>query len=403
MTSLNEMYASLTPPPTSVDHLVELPPKETFSDLVLDFLSKLSEVIIQDRNARNFPDLIEFAKWCRESHLLFLKSRFFSQRDLRVGRGLIFHIAPSNVPLNFAYSLVSGLLAGNANIVRLPSTPFEQSIILLKHIREVLQLKYFIELNSFINLVTYPRESKYTEVYSQICDVRVIWGGDSTINSVREYKIQPKAFDITFPDRYSFSVIKSSEICKIKDLKKVVLNFYNDTFYTDQNACTSPHLIVWVGSDLDNRNAKRIFWDSLLFLVEGKYKNDSNKTLTKLTKLYEYMSINPILSNLSSPQFDIVRINLNDVVKNISDFKSSCGLFYEYECDDLLSINKFITRKYQTLSYFGFEESSLRNFFELHRFLGVDRVVPIGKTQDFNLVWDGHDLISNMSRIMDFS
>lgn len=33
-----------------------------------------------------------------------------------------------------------------------------------------------------------------------------------------------------------------------------------------------------------------------------------------------------------------------------------------------------------------------------HRPHGVDRVVPMGKSMDFNLVWDGYDLIRSLSR-----
>lgn len=31
---------------------------------------------------------------------------------------------------------------------------------------------------------------------------------------------------------------------------------------------------------------------------------------------------------------------------------------------------------------------------------GIDRVVPIGKTMDFDLIWDGYDLVEQMSRIV---
>ena len=44
----------------------------------------------------------------------------------RVGLGLIFHITPSNVPTNFCYSLIFGLLTGNTNIVKVHSQKFEQ-------------------------------------------------------------------------------------------------------------------------------------------------------------------------------------------------------------------------------------------------------------------------------------
>jgi len=35
-----------------------------------------------------------------------------------------------------------------------------------------------------------------------------------------------------------------------------------------------------------------------------------------------------------------------------------------------------------------------------NRLKGIDRVVPFGKTLDINLVWDGYDVITNLSRII---
>ena len=34
---------------------------------------------------------------------------------------MIFHITPSNIPTNFAYSFIFGLLTGNSNIVKVPT------------------------------------------------------------------------------------------------------------------------------------------------------------------------------------------------------------------------------------------------------------------------------------------
>jgi len=41
-----------------------------------------------------------------------------------VGRGVAFHIVPSNVPVNYAYALFTGLLCSNANVVLVPSKDF---------------------------------------------------------------------------------------------------------------------------------------------------------------------------------------------------------------------------------------------------------------------------------------
>ena len=32
--------------------------------------------------------------------------------------------------------------------------------------------------------------------------------------------------------------------------------------------------------------------------------------------------------------------------------------------------------------------------------LGIDRVVPIGKALDINLIWDGYNVIDSLSRVI---
>ena len=86
------------------------------------------------------------------------------------------------------------------------------------------------------------------QIFSSDCDVRIIWGGARTIDKVRQSLLQPRAFDITFADRYSLCVINADEFMKEIRPEKIVKGFFNDTFLFDQNACTSPHLLLWIGS-----------------------------------------------------------------------------------------------------------------------------------------------------------
>lgn len=45
------------------------------------------------------------------------------------------------------------------------------------------------------------------------------------------------------------SILNADIIASIscQNLKTLVLNFYNDTYIMNQNACASPHLIIWSG------------------------------------------------------------------------------------------------------------------------------------------------------------
>lgn len=71
----------------------------------------------------------------------------------RWGRGVAFHIAPSNVAVNFAYSLVAGLLSGNANVVRVPSRDFQQVDIICHEIKMTLQ--EYPQISPYICLIRY--------------------------------------------------------------------------------------------------------------------------------------------------------------------------------------------------------------------------------------------------------
>ena len=61
------------------------------------------------------------------------------------------------------------------------------------------------------------RKFHFTEItknISSICDGRVIWGGDETINQVRKFWIPERAVELTFSDRYSLSIINLNVLKK---------------------------------------------------------------------------------------------------------------------------------------------------------------------------------------------
>jgi len=82
-----------------------------FDEIVLEFIQTISSRLLSDRKYREYPELIAMAFWMRKSNLIRLK-KIFEERHSNHGnlikaRGLVFHIAPSNVNTIFLYSLVS--------------------------------------------------------------------------------------------------------------------------------------------------------------------------------------------------------------------------------------------------------------------------------------------------------
>ena len=115
-------------------------PFEIFDQNIIIFLDEISKEILINNESKKFPDLIAFGFWCRANNIksLLKNYNFFKNR---IGRGSVLHITPSNVPTNFAYSMVFGLLSGNNNIIRLPSKKFFQIEILCKILKKLSKKK----------------------------------------------------------------------------------------------------------------------------------------------------------------------------------------------------------------------------------------------------------------------
>ena len=375
-------------------------PDVPFSDEVIEFLNALSGALMKDRQSRLYPDVITFAYFCRKANLLKLKVQYVREGELRLGRGVLFHIAPSNVPINFGYSLVAGLLAGNANIVRVSSKQFPQVDLIIKHLHELMESGMYDEVANRIALVRYDRTSDASAYFSSVAYVRVIWGGDATIQTIRQNALPARSFDVCFADRYSIAAIRPSAILSASDaeMKKLSEAFYNDTYLFDQNACSAPHVIFWVEDGGSVTDAKERFWTAVHEHVVTKYQLQAVMAVDKLTAFYRQAACMDIKAE-EMPDNVVVRAELKEVPRNIEDFRCACGYFSEKTIASLDEIAPLVTIKYQTLGYYGFEREELVEFVKRNRFLGLDRIVPIGETTAFSLTWDGYNLIETFTRI----
>jgi hypothetical protein len=382
----------------SYNQMPSLKPLVPFDETVLSFFDKLSMMLMKHPKGRDFPDVITFGFFVRKANIK-RQMKLYPHLTSSVGRGVSFHIAPSNVPINFAFSLAVGLLSGNACIVRVSSKNFAQTDIVSDAISSILEKLEFIELKKYISIVRYERNIEINNFFSNLCDVRVIWGGDNTISELRKSPLPPRSFDIAFADRYSLCIIKVEEYLDIKNKKKIANDFYNDTYLFDQNACSSPRLIYWVGSEKLVSQAKEIFW-SLLHdvLLEKNYKLQSmtaiKKYLTSSRAALDYneVEIPRLHDNLIS------RIELKSLPTDLPGRQCEGGSYFEYSDEEPNKLLDIVSRKFQTLTYIGFNKLEINSLFVGKGSLGIDRIVPCGKAAEFSLIWDGYDLIRHMSR-----
>jgi len=387
----------LFPENLSLDVIKGSHPDEIFSDDAMAFLNALSTALLRISEVRQYPDVATFAFFCRKANILTLKKEYAANR-FRLGRGIVFHIAPSNVPVNFAYSLVAGILSGNVNLVRVPSKEFPQVEVICQVIKQILSQPEYSKLADRIYLFRYDRQSDATAIFSSICDVRIIWGGDDTIADIRKSPIPSRAYDVTFADRYSFCVINADVYITEQHPEKVAVDFYNDTYLFDQNACSAPHLVVWTGLSQNISKAKEIFWSSLQkLIVQKQYNTPEIIAVNKLNALY-LQAVGHSIHKETSVDNRLWRVSLNSLPDNIDIYRCAGGYFSEYTAHSLDEIAPIVNRKYQTMAYYGYDKAFLEQFVMTEKLNGIDRVVPIGKTTDFSLTWDGYDLIDSLSR-----
>lgn len=374
--------------------LKNVSPKSPFDDSVIDFLNALSKILLKSREAKAYPDVFTLGFWMRRSSVLALKERFEGETsDIKIGRGVAFHIAPSNVPVNYAYSLLTGLLTGNANVVRIPSKDFPQVSIINKAINEVLE--EYPDMKPYICLVRYGRDQKVNDLFSTLADTRIIWGGDNTITEIRKSPLGPRAGEIAFADRYSLAVIDSEKYLMVGDKKRLAEKFYNDTYLSDQNACTSPRLVVWTGNKKEE--AKELFWKYEHDLVKKKYQFQSIMGINKLTSSFLMAVAKEGVRVEQREDNYIVRVNVPEVNPELMRLKDNSGYFFEYDCDDILEIRDFCNNTHcQTIGFLGEKEKIMPLL--ISGIKGVDRVVPIGKTMDFDFIWDGYNLVERLTR-----
>jgi len=368
-------------------------PMQPYSEESCNFINAISAELMASSQIRIFTDLSALAFWARKANIQKLKTNFGSNNN-KIGRGLCFHIAPSNIPVNFAFSFFFSLLAGNANIVRLPSKSFAQVDYLCKVFEKV--LKNYPEIKERTAFVRYPADNTITTEFCKIADARIIWGGDKTIASIKTLETKPRCVDITFADRYSICILDSDKILKADDdsMKKLSENFYNDTYLMDQNACSSPQLILWIN---DSEKAREKFWQSIYESAAKKYELQDAVSVDKYTKACE----NAIILKDTKTQFTgnlLYRTEIKNLRPDMENIRGKGGYFYEYAINDFSELYKIVNEKYQTVTYFGIDTEKLMQGIIQNNLLGIDRIVPVGKAMDINVLWDGHDLARELSR-----
>ena len=367
---------------------------------VVDFLAKLARKLLAPAVARQHPELGSLGYFLRPAELKRSVERMTARQDALVfPRGNVFHLPPANVDTIFVYSWAISALAGNHNVVRISSRSAGAAEVILDSMNAVLADSDPV-IGRTQRMVTYGYDDAVTAALSRWCDLRVIWGGDAAVDTIRKQPLRPSARDLTFPDRTSWAVLSVPgwRAADPAARKAAVVGFANDAYWFDQAACSSPRTVFLVGADEDTSEVRAEFLDLLLGVVDQRgWTVDAAMAVEKRVNAYG-LAATGAATAVSFPDNRVTEVTLAGTELAPRRWIGA-GAFPFAEVGSLIDLVPAMNRQDQTVSHFGFTPAELRAFATELGGRGVDRIVPFGSALTFGAIWDGYDLPSEFTRL----
>lgn len=256
--------------------------------------------------------------------------------------GILFHIAAGNVDGLPAYSVIEGLLSGNINILKLPSSDNGLSIRLLY---ELIQIEP--KLKEFIYVFDVPSTDFTTiQKLASMADGIVVWGGDEAVKAARNMAdITTKIID--WGHKLSFAYMTSSVsddqlyqlACHICETNQVlcsscqgifvdtnqieVLENIGQRFYEQLLKANKKYGKTDIG--MRGKNTLRLYTDKL---ENNNYKILSNEGISVVIKYDQELELSYLFRNVW-----IKALPHENIIYQLKPHKNhlqTCGLF----CDE---------------------------------------------------------------------
>ena len=370
---------------------------EPFSAVAIDVLTGLSRCLLSRKDVPQFSAL---GYWLRPAAINRLKESFFAGingNQLVAPRGLAFHLPPTNVDTLFVYSWALSLLAGNANVVRLPSSRSADTEWLLSNLIRVSNAAGDGDRHLFCG---YDHSLGLNGLISAMSDLRMVWGGDAKINEVSADRLRPDGLSIGFPDRKSFAILAVDAYGGLSPPQREVLaeRFYNDTFWFDQMGCGSPRVVAWIGSDEEGRLASDDFYGRVVGIANRKgYRTEAATALAKFSFMNDRLADGGASRgrrlSASLSILELAGESLAPFVQVVGG-----GMVGHAVLPNLLDVIDLVNRSTQTITHFGFQPDELMLLAKSLRLVGGYRLVPMGRALAFDQTWDGVPLLTHMTR-----
>lgn len=367
-----------------------------FGDDVVALAAAFGAQLLTDPASRTHPELMTLGFFMRRTEIARMKQEFESAARpdiVRVPQGLVFHVPPANVDTIFVYSWILSMLAGNANIVRLSSRASPVVDRLCEILDGLLAQPDMAPVRSRVAMIRYPHDDAINAAISQRSALRVIWGGDATIDAIRRAPLAHFGRDLTFADRASLVVMHARSVCDLDatGIEALAEALYNDIFWFDQLGCSSPRTCLWVGDEAAAAQARERAWPAVARVAERRgHRPEPSTRLNRELFVYRAVLDAPIVARADyGPVLTTLRV---DRIADVPRDHPGGGLLYESVAPSLAALDPWLTRKDQTLTHFGMSREELASLVTRLGGRAIDRLVPVGQALQMARFWDGYDL-----------
>jgi len=386
--------------PTQLERLRNLSPLPCFSPATRGFVEEFSRRILKLPELRRYPELATLSHWFRPAAIDQLcRKAAIADGSVMLPRGLVFHLAPANVDVLFAYAWLLSVLCGNRNVARLSQKPGAQRDALIGILHDFQQEALFPEVLQRTVLLTYPHNDAITREISTACHARIIWGGDATVTHIRSIPLAPLALEMAFPDRFGVAVVRADAIASMEAgaLSELARRFCNDMLWFGQQACSSPRCLYWVGEPDRIAAAKAVFWPAMQAQA-AQFEDEPAALMARVTDAYLLAARTPDLQLADTLATYPLHLTVPYADGHLREQQSGHGLVIEVDLPTLHALAVQLDDRDQTLIQHGFSHEDLAALLRDLPNRAVDRVVPIGRALDFHHIWDGSDLLRIFSR-----
>lgn len=380
--------------------LAALPPMLPFSEPLRAFVAEFSRRVFALPQLREHPELATLGHWFRGAAVNQLSQRLSDRpTEMNLARGLVFHLAPANVDVLFAYAWLMSVLSGNTNVARLSQKQSTQRDALVSILHAMHREGLHTQVLERAVLLTYPHDDAVTALISRHCHARIIWGGDATVAKIRSLPIAPLALELAFPDRFGVAVVQASTLASASadDLQELARRFCNDVLWFGQQACSSPRCLYWIGGADDVAAAKARFWPAVRSQA-GQIDDEPAALMARVTDANLLAALGHDMHSPDALGLYPLRLETARADGHVREIQSGHGLVVEIELAALTELAAQLDDRDQTLVQHGFSSDELVAFLSTLGNRAVDRVVPFGRALDFHPVWDGNDLLDVLTR-----